>query len=179
MRHDALQAKRVLRDGVELAIIGLGLDAPEAAAADVCQAGAEAVAQQAEQPEDDVTVGTRIGHDLRRLQFGLLFEHDRQQHQAVAESTGRRDRVEPGELIGEQVVPRHAFERAEVLGIGAGMHGANRHDEAHAVRGSDFAATPRMGERDAVLGGNQPGIGRRQRVVTDVVLFDPGQAVAA
>ena len=114
MRHDALQAKPVLRDGVELAIIGLGLDAPEAAAADVCQAGAEAVAQQAEQPEDDVTVGTRIGHDLRRLQFGLLFKHDRQQRQAVAERTGRRDRVEPGELIGEQVVPRHAFERAEV-----------------------------------------------------------------
>jgi hypothetical protein len=59
------------------------------------------------------------------------------------------------------------------------MHGANRHDEAHTVRGSDFAATPRMGQRDAVLGGNQPGIGRRQRVVTDVVLFDPSQAVPA
>ena len=78
----------LLRDGVELAIIGLGVDAPEACSTDVRQARAEAVAQQAEQPEDDVAVCARIGHDLRRLQLGLLLEHDRQQNQAVAQRAG-------------------------------------------------------------------------------------------
>src|SRR4029077_10283729 len=111
-----------------------------------------------------------MGNDLRRLQFGLLFKHDRQQNQTVTQSAWGRDRVESGELIGEQVVPSHAFELAEVLWIGTGMHGADRYDEAHAVSGSDFAATPNMRQRDAVLCGNQLGIGRGQRVVTDIVL---------
>ncbi len=35
-------------------------------------------------------------------------------------------------------MPSHAFELAEVLWIGTGMHGEDRHDEAHAISGSDF-----------------------------------------
>ena len=82
-----------------------------------------------------------------------------------------RARVESGELIGQQVVPSHAFELAEVLWIGTGMNSADRHDEAHAISGSDFAATPHMRQRNAVLSGNQLGIGRGQCVITDIVLF--------
>ena len=109
----------------------------------------------------------------------MLFKHDRQQNQTVTQSAWGRDRVESSELIGEQVVPSDAFELAEILWHGAGMHGADRHDEAHAISGSDFAATPHMRQRDAVLCGNQLGIGRGQCVITDIVLFDPGQAVPA
>jgi hypothetical protein len=48
------------------------------------------------------------------------------------------------------------------------MDGADRHDEAHAISGSDFAATPHMRQRAAVLCGNQLGIGRGQCVITDI-----------
>ena len=34
----------------------------------------------------EMALGTRIGHDLRRLQFGLLFEHNRQQNRTVTQS---------------------------------------------------------------------------------------------
>ena len=73
----------MLGDGVELAIVGFEIDTPETGSPDVRQARAEPVAQQAEQPEDDIAISARICHDLRRLQFGLLFQHNRQQHQTV------------------------------------------------------------------------------------------------
>ena len=68
------------RDLVQLAVVRIRVDAPEARAADVGNAWAEPVAEQAEQAEHDVGVGTSVGHDLGRLQLGLLFQHNRQQH---------------------------------------------------------------------------------------------------
>ena len=44
----------MLGDGVELAIVGFGIDTPETGSSDVRQTRAEPVAQQAEQPEDDI-----------------------------------------------------------------------------------------------------------------------------
>ena len=51
------------------------IDSPEAGAADIGQSRTESVAQESEKPKDDIAVGSRISHDLGRLQFGLLLEH--------------------------------------------------------------------------------------------------------
>ena len=166
-------------DVVKFAVICLLIDTPETGTAHIGETRTEAVAQQTEQSEDDIAVGTGVGHDLGRLRSGLLFEHDRQKNQTVAQGAGSDDRVESGELVGEQVVPGDALELPEVFGVGAGMDGANRHHETHPVGGSDLAATPSMRQCGLGLRRNQPGIGGRQGVVADVVLFDPGEAIAA
>ena len=90
-------------DVVEFAVIGFGIDAPESCSADVSEARAESVAKQSEQTEHNIAISTGVGHDLSRLQFGLLFEHDRQQDQAVAQRAWSRNRIEAGKLVGEQV----------------------------------------------------------------------------
>ncbi|MNR37526.1 hypothetical protein D3C85_1555520 [compost metagenome] len=97
---------------------------------------------------------------MRRLQLGLLFQHDRQQHQAVAQRAGHGDGVEAGELVGNQVVPGDTPAGAEILRIGAGMHGAHRYDEAHAIGGGDLAATPDLGQFQLALRSDQDGVSR-------------------
>ena len=42
----------------------------------------------------DIRVGTGVGHGLRGLQFRLLFEHHREQHQAVAQRARDCDAVQ-------------------------------------------------------------------------------------
>jgi hypothetical protein len=51
-------------EAVEVAIIGVCVDPPEARAGDVGQPWAKTVAQQPEQPKDHITVGAGVGHDL-------------------------------------------------------------------------------------------------------------------
>jgi len=86
--------------------------------------------------------------------------HDRQQHQAVAQRAGHGDGVEAGELVGNQVVPGDAPAGAEILRVGAGMHGAHRYDEAHAIGGSDLTAAPDLGQLQLALCADQNGVGR-------------------
>jgi hypothetical protein len=80
---DAPQGKTMAGDMVEFAIIGSGIDAPETCATNVGQTRAEAVTEQAESSEHHIVVSACVGDDLRRLQFRLLFEHNRQQDEAV------------------------------------------------------------------------------------------------
>jgi hypothetical protein len=70
---------------VEWAIIGFRIDPPEPATADVGNARAELVAEQPKNAEDHVGVCAGIGHDFGRLKLCLLFEHDAQQHEAIAQ----------------------------------------------------------------------------------------------
>jgi hypothetical protein len=84
------------------AAVGIGVDAPEARAADVGQAGAETVARQLEQSENDIAAGAGVGHDLRGLQLGLLLKHDGHQHEAVTPGAGHRDGVEARARIGQR-----------------------------------------------------------------------------
>ena len=58
-----------------MTIIGLWINSPEAAAADIGQSRTESVAQESEKPKHNIAVGSSISHDLGRLQFGLLLEH--------------------------------------------------------------------------------------------------------
>lgn len=50
-------------------------------------------------------MGTGISLDLRGVQLGLLLKHKGQQYQDVAQRARRRDRVESGATIEQQVVP--------------------------------------------------------------------------
>ena len=164
---------------VEGAVIGLAVHAPEPRAADVGQARAELVAEEMEDAEDRVGVGAGVGHDLGRLQLGLLLQHDREQGQAVAQGAGHGDAVQAGELVGDEVVERDPALLAEVARVRPGVDGADRHHEAQPVGGCDVAAAPGAGERDAVLGGDQAGIGPGQGLGPDVVLPHPAQPRAA
>ena len=129
-----------------------------------------------EDAEDRVGVGPGVRHDFGRLQFGLLLQHDGEQHQAVAQGAGHGDAVQAGELVGDQVVERDPALLAEVARVRPGMDRANRHHEAQPVGGRHVAAAPGLGERDAVLGGDQRGVGAGQRFGPDVVLPHPAQS---
>ena len=59
-----------------------------------------------EDAEDRVRVSAGVGHDFSWLQLGLLFQHDRQQDQTVAQRARHGDAVQAGELIGDEVVER-------------------------------------------------------------------------
>lgn len=59
---------------IQLAVVGVGTDSPEARPADVRQPGAEAVAQQAEEPEDHVAVGAGVSHDPCGIKLRLLLQ---------------------------------------------------------------------------------------------------------
>ena len=179
MRCDAIEVDALPGQRIEITVVGVRIDAPKAAAADVGQAGTEAIAQQSEQPENDIAVGAGVGHDLGGLQLGLLLQHDRQQDQAVAQGAGHRDRVEAGALIGEQVVPGDAATAVEILRVRSGVEASHGDHEAHAVGGCHIAAAPGSRQRDAILCGDQHRIGRDERVVAQVDLVDPHEPIAA
>jgi hypothetical protein len=56
------------------------------------------------------------------------------------------------------------------------MNGSNRNHEAQAIGGSHLPATPIVNQRNPILRRNQARVGRRQCLIADVVLIDPGQA---
>ena len=68
----------MIGDGIELPVIRLAVDAPEAGAANIGQSRTEAIAQQTKEAEHHIAVGAGISHDVRRLQFGLLLQNDSQ-----------------------------------------------------------------------------------------------------
>ena len=77
MRRDAIKIDALPCQCVELAVVGLWIDTPEARTADVREAWTEALAQQPEQPEHDIAVSSGIGHYVCGMQLGLLLQHDR------------------------------------------------------------------------------------------------------
>lgn len=121
----------MIGDGIELPVIRLTIDAPEAGTANISQSRTEAIAQQPKEAEHHIAVGAGIGHDVRRLQFGLLLQSDSQQPQTVAQGTWHRDRIQTSALVGSQVVLGDATPDAKILWIRGGMHGAHRHNKAH------------------------------------------------
>ncbi|CCF70621.1 hypothetical protein XAPC_4358 [Xanthomonas citri pv. punicae str. LMG 859] len=178
MRRDAVEVHTLPGERVELAIVSVGIDTPEACAADIGQARAEAVVGEPEQAKHQIAVRTGVGHDLCRLQLGLLLQHDSQQDQAVAQRAGHGDRVQPGTLIGQQVVPGDATPAIEVFRVRRGVDGPYRHHKAHAVGGGHVTAAPGARQCDAVLRRHQHGVAGNQRVITHIVLIDPHQPVA-
>jgi len=134
-----------LGDGIELAVIGCGVDPPEPGTADIGEPGAETIAEQPEQAKHPIAAGAGIGHDLGGLQFGLLFQDYGQENQTVAEGTGDGDGMEASERVRNQVVPGDAAAGTEILGIRAGVNRTHRDHEAQAIRRWRLRRRPRTG----------------------------------
>jgi hypothetical protein len=167
----------VRRNRIEQAVVSLRVDPPEARAADIGQARAEAIAEQAEQAEHHVAVGAGVGHDLRWLKVGLLFKHHGQQDQAVAQVPGTVMSFRPenwSEIRLYQVTPRPT---PKYLGLGPAC--TVRTGTTKRMPSADATSPPpqRLASASA-LRRHQYRVGGRQRVVADIVLVHPGQAVA-
>jgi hypothetical protein len=100
---DSVEVDGLACHAVKRAVVGPGIDPPEAGTADVGEPRTEAVAEQAEETEHHIRVGPGVGHDLRGLQRCVLFERAREQHQAVAQGVRDGDTVQAGELIGDEL----------------------------------------------------------------------------
>ena len=112
------------------------------------------------------------------MRLGLLLQQAFQDEQRVAERAGDHDAVEPGELVGGEVVVGDPTAGPEVLAVGAGVDGADRNHEPQAVGRGHFSAAPGLRQRDLRLGVDQEGVGADQGLGPDVVLLDPGQSAA-
>lgn len=97
--QDQLHIDFVRGEFVEYAIVGFPIDAPEPRAADIGDARAELVTKQVEYSKNRICISGSVGHDLGRLKFGLLFENDGDEIEAVAQRAGDGHSVETGELV--------------------------------------------------------------------------------
>ena len=66
---DSVEVDGLACHAVKRAVVGPGIDPPEAGTADVGEPRTEAVAEQAEETEHHIRVGPGVGHDLRGLQL--------------------------------------------------------------------------------------------------------------
>src|SRR3546814_1777901 len=71
---------------IELSVARLAVDAPQLRAADVRQTGAESVAQEPEQAENCVGIGSGVGHNLQRIELGFLLQQESQDDQTDAQN---------------------------------------------------------------------------------------------
>src|SRR4051812_23255651 len=101
---DELDIDAMAREAVEYAVVGGSVDAPEAGVADIGKPWAELVAQEPKQSEHRVCISCGVGHDFGGIEVGLLLEQQSQDEQAVAQDTRHHDGVQPGELVGDEVV---------------------------------------------------------------------------
>lgn len=175
---DEVGVDAVAGDPVQRAVVGVGVGAPEPGVTEVGQAGAELVAEQAEQAEDLVGVAGVVAHQLGWSQAGVLLEQPFEDVEAVAQGARDDDGVEAGELVGEEVEVGDAPAGSEVAGVGSGVQGADGDDEAQPVSGGDLAAAPGAGQVDVGLGVDEPGVGCCEGVGAQVVLLHPGQSGA-
>ena len=142
---DEVDVNAVTGEPVQQAVIDGLVDAPEPGVADVGEPWAELISQQPEQPEHRVGIGGGIGHDLGWCEIGFLAEQQPQDDQAVAQRAGHDDGVQPGELVGDEVVVGDAAAGAEVFRVQPGMDGAAGGDEADAVGRGHLATAPDIG----------------------------------
>src|SRR5579863_3833094 len=71
---------------------------------------------------------------------------------------GHGDPVEPGELVGDEVVERHPALLAIVARVRPRMDRADRNHEAQPVSRGHVTTAPGAGERDVVMGRDQEGV---------------------
>ncbi|SQH34154.1 Uncharacterised protein [Pseudomonas mucidolens] len=79
---------RLASKSAELAVIRIRACAPEVGTTDIGQTRTKVITEQVEQPEYHIAVDAGVAHDLCWLQFGLLFQHNRKQYQAVTQGGG-------------------------------------------------------------------------------------------
>jgi hypothetical protein len=163
-------------NGIQTPIIGRRIHPPKAGFADIGQPGAELVAEEPKQAEDDITDPGGIRHDFDRLELGLVFEEAIQDGHRIAERAWDDDRMEAGELVRGEVVIGHAAMRVEIVAMGPGIDRADRDDEPQPIRGRDFASAPGLGQGNGRLGIHEARIGACQRLGPEIVVLHPTEA---
>ena len=98
--------------------------------------------------------------------------------QRVAHGAGHDPGAQPDGLVVDHVEPGDPLLGPEVLAVGAGVDGRDRHHEAHPVDGGDQPAAERLGEGDQGLAGDQRGVRGRHVLGPEVGLGDMRQPVA-
>ena len=162
----------------EGSVVGGLVHSPETCPADIFQTRAEVVTQQPEEAEHGIRIGGAVGHDVCGIAFGVLVEQEREDDQAVAQGAGDDHGPETGILVGQHVVPGDATSVAEIFGVGPGMDGAFRGQEAQPVGRDRLPVSPMGGDGQFSVGGDDPGAGGGECVRADEILGEPGQAVA-
>jgi hypothetical protein len=155
------------------------VDPPEPGAAAVRESWGELVAEQPEEAEHDVGVAGGVGHDLPRLDARLWVEQPIEQVQRVWLGAWDDDHVDAGVVVGGRAECRDSAATVEVAAVEAGAERAARDDEPEPVDRGDLTATPAVGERQAGVVLDDPGIRGDQRLRADVVAGDPLEPVLA
>jgi hypothetical protein len=90
--------------------------------------------QQPEEPEDDVGIACRVGHELPRLQFGLVLKQTIQDVRRIVERAGDHDAMEAGELIAGKIVVGDPTLHMEIFAVVTSVEGAHGNHEPESIR---------------------------------------------
>ena len=85
--------------------------------------------------------------------------------------------VQPGELVGHQVVERDSATGREILRVRTCVNDRGWRGKAYAIGGGDISGSPVPYNRQFAVCGNDSGIGRCNRVCPNEVLAGPGEPV--
>lgn len=99
------QNETVRRYRVKWTLVRIRICAPESGATGVRDPWTKTMSQQAEKPENNIAVCTRIDHYLVWYLFRLLLKNDSQNDRAIPERSRNNDVVYPRLLVRYQVVP--------------------------------------------------------------------------
>ena len=156
----------------ERPVVGGEIEPPQLGVGQVGQLRAVVEAQQPQQPEHHVAVGTGVADDHLRPAPSLLAVDQVDEVQRVPRGARHHRPGQPYGLVVDQIQPRRATPAPEVLRVGSGVDAAHGHDEADAVDGGDQPASPVLGQGDVGLGLDQRAVGGGEVLSPEVVLVD-------
>ena len=161
---------------VERPVVGGGVKPPEPGAAGVGESRGELVAEQSEEPEDDVGIAGGVGHDLAGTHAGLRVKQPVEQVQRVGLGAGHDHGVDRDVVIGGRGQGGDAAAAVVVAAVEAGVDGAVGDHEPQPVDRGDLAAAPAGRELEPGVVVDDPGVGGDQRLGADVVAGDVFQS---
>ena len=177
--NDELGVDHALRDPIEGAVVGGLVGTPQPCPTDIGQARAELISQKPEQAEDGIRIGGCIGHDLRWVELGFLFEEQGQDGQAIAQCARDHRSAQTRVLIRQHVVPSDAPTPAEVSGVRSSMDRALWGQKPQPVSRSGLPVSPMGGDGQFCVGGHDHRIGGGKCLLANEVLGHPRQAALA
>jgi hypothetical protein len=163
---------------VQGAIVGADVNTPQLRVGQVRQHRAVVEAEQGNDAEHDVGVGTLIGDQDLRTWPAVGVVDEVHHMQGVLGRTGDHLASQAHRLVGDHVQPGNAAFASEVFRVGPGVGGADRDDETHSVHCGDHPAAPRLREADRGLGLDEHSVGGGVVLRPQVVLVDVSQPIA-
>lgn len=159
---------------------GAGIGAPQPGVGQVGDARGELVAADGEQAEHDVGVAAGVGDHRLRFGASIQVEDGVQDEQRVAQGARYDQAADAHHLIVDHVQPGSAALAAEVDRVVTGVQIGDRDNEAQPIGRGDVPTAPGFHHTDAGLGGDQLGVGGRDRLGAQIALVDllqpgPGQ----